>query len=185
MQAAVVLDWLLAGTLALLLPLAPLVAGGIARDASYVRRYPRTVRKALGHLNGLVRSRAFSRYLFYRRTVRTKHEILLGQCTHCGNCCLHGRCIFLDWSTQGESRCRIYNSELWKKLACGCYPETKLELDWYGCPSFTAVLPTEGLGGTPAGSKFCFPGITTRGEPHGARLSQTAMGAVPRLFQAK
>jgi Glucose-6-phosphate dehydrogenase, C-terminal domain len=66
--------------------------------------------------------------------------ILEGQCTYCGNCCLHGSCIYLDWSAIGESRCSTYNQPCWKKLACGRYPENRHDIDLYACPSFGIEL---------------------------------------------
>lgn len=140
MKAAVTLDWLLAGLMALLLPLAPLLASAIAQDASYLRGYRRTLRKAWGHLHGLVQSQAFSRYVLRGRSAAdARREPVVGQCTHCGNCCLHRRCIFLDWHEGGVSRCRIYHRRFWKMLACGRYPESRLQIALYACPSFRAA----------------------------------------------
>jgi len=62
MKAAVSLDWLLAGFMGLLLPIAPLVASILARDSAYLWDYRRTLVKSAGHLRSQVRSRAFSRY---------------------------------------------------------------------------------------------------------------------------
>jgi len=143
MKAAVALDWLLAGFMGLFVPVAPFVASAIARDLSYLRDYRRTVLKGASHLRGQVQSRAFSRYVLYGRLPKPVDEAVVGQCTHCGNCCMHRRCIFLDWSPEGDSRCRIYKSGFWKKLACGRYPESSLDISLYDCPSFTTVPVTE------------------------------------------
>jgi hypothetical protein len=140
MKAAVALDWLLAGLMGLLLPVSPIVASVIARDPSYLRDYRRTLLKAASHLRGQVKSRAFSRYVLYGRLPKPEGEAVVGECTHCGNCCLHRRCIFLDWSSKGHSCCRIYGSGFWKKLACGRYPESSVDIARYECPSFTTVL---------------------------------------------
>jgi len=156
MRIAVVLDWLLAGFMGLLLPFAPLVASVIARDPSYLRRYATTAAKATGHLHGQVKSRAFSRYLLCGRIVPPAQEKVVGQCTHCGNCCLHRRCIYLDWSLAGESRCRIYNRAFWKKLACGRYPESRRDIDLYACPSFSDV-PAPKPTAPPSARKCCAP----------------------------
>ncbi|MEO8039628.1 MAG: hypothetical protein ABI794_12730 [Betaproteobacteria bacterium] len=142
MKAAVVIDWLLAGFMGLFVPFAPLVATAISRDPSYLRDYRRTVLRGAGHLKGQVRSRAFSRYVLYGRQ-QPVGETVVGECTHCGNCCMHRQCIFLDWSSSGQSRCRIYNTAFWKRLACGRYPETGVDIGLYGCPSFTTVPSTE------------------------------------------
>ena len=149
MKAAVSLDWLLAGFMGLLLPIAPLVASILARDSAYLWDYRRSLVKSAGHLRSQVRSRAFSRYVLYGRLHKpvgetereTERETLVGECTHCGNCCMHRSCVFLDWSPEGASRCRIYNSSFWKQLACGRYPESSLDIALYDCPRFTAVPP--------------------------------------------
>jgi hypothetical protein len=136
-KRAVILDWLLAGFMGLLLPLSPFVASAIALDPSSIRRCVKTTAKAADHLHGQFKSRAFSRYLLYGAVARTHPEKVAGRCTHCGNCCLHRSCIYLDWSEIGESRCLIYNQLFWKKLACGRYPEHRHDIDLYACPSFS------------------------------------------------
>jgi hypothetical protein len=143
MKAAVALDWLLAGFMGLFVPMAPLVASVIARDPSYLRDYWRTVLKGANHLRGQVQSRAFSRYVLYGKQPKPLGEAVVGECTHCGNCCMHRRCIFLDWSAEGDSRCRIYDSGFWKWLACGRYPESSMDIALYDCPSFTTVAVSE------------------------------------------
>ncbi|RYU62482.1 hypothetical protein EWI61_03100 [Methylolobus aquaticus] len=137
-RTAAILDWLLASMMGLMLPLAPIAASVIARDGSYLRRYGATMAKAAGHLRGQVKSRAFSRYLLYDANATSTSDTVVGQCTHCGNCCLHRRCIYLDWSPAGDSRCRIYNSAFWKALACSRYPESRQDIALYACPSFSA-----------------------------------------------
>ncbi len=143
MKAAVALDWLLAGFMGLFVPVAPFVAFAIARDPAYLRDYRRTVVKGANHLRGQVQSRAFSRYVLYGKLPKPLGEAVVGECTHCGNCCMHQRCIFLDWSAEGESRCRIYNTGFWKWLACGRYPESSMDIALYDCPSFTTVAVSE------------------------------------------
>ncbi len=129
---------MVASLMGLLLPLAPFVASLIARDWRYAAAYPRTVLRAAGHLRGQVRSEAVSRYLTHGGASRPPTERIVGACTHCGRCCLDRRCIFLDWSDAGESRCRIYGTAFWKRLACGSYPENALDIALYDCPSFRA-----------------------------------------------
>lgn len=143
MKAAVALDWLLAGFMSLFVPVAPFVASIIARDTAYLRDYRRTVVKGANHLRGQVRARAFSRYVLYGHLPRPEGEAVVGECTHCGQCCLHQQCIFLDWSAEGQSRCRIYDSAFWKKLACGRYPESSVDIALYDCPSFSTVAVAE------------------------------------------
>jgi hypothetical protein len=136
-KRAVIFDWLLAGFMGLLLPFSPFVASAIALDPSYIRRCVKTTAKAAGHLHGQVKSRAFSHYLLYGSIAPPTPGKIVGECTHCGNCCLHRSCIYLDWSANGESRCRIYNQPFWKKLACGRYPENLHDINLYACPSFS------------------------------------------------
>jgi hypothetical protein len=136
MKIVVILDWLLAGFMGLLLPFSPFVASAIAKDLSYTRSYFKTIAKAARHLHGQVKSRAFSRYLLYGFDAPPNPEKVVGECTHCGNCCLHRSCIYLDWSASGESLCLIYSQPFWKKLACGRYPESRHDIDRYTCPSF-------------------------------------------------
>ncbi len=145
MKLAVILDWLLAGFMGLLLPFSPFVASAIALDTSYIRRCVKTTAKAAGHLHGQVKSRAFSRYLLHGSVAPSIPEKIVGQCTHCGNCCLHRSCIYLDWSAIGESRCSIYNQPFWKKLACGRYPENRHDIALYACPSFS-IEPAQKVG---------------------------------------
>jgi hypothetical protein len=135
------LDWSVAATMALLLPVAPFVAALIARDWRYAVGYPQTLLRAAGHLRGQVRSAAASRYRAHARGQLPPPERVVGACTHCGNCCLDRRCVFLDWSPRGESRCRIYGTAFWKRLACGRYPENGMDIALYSCPSFRAEPP--------------------------------------------
>ena len=132
------LDWSVAAAMALLLPIAPVVAALIARDWRYAARYPSSLLKAAGHLRGQWRSAAVSRYRAHARGRVPPPERIAGACTHCGNCCLDRRCMFLDWSPQGGSRCRIYATAFWKRLACGRYPENGMDIALYACPSFRA-----------------------------------------------
>lgn len=134
-----VLDWLLAAAMSLLLPVGPIVAAVIARDRSYVRQYWHTIVKGFAHLRGQVESRAFSRYVMYSHRERPTSQQIVGKCTNCGQCCLNKKCIFLDWTDAGESRCRIYGSAFWKGLACGRYPEDQFDIDLYACPTFYSI----------------------------------------------
>ncbi len=139
MKSTTVLDGLWAATLLLLLPVAPLIASLIAADAAYCRRYGNTLVRAFRHIDAQFRARAFSRWIFYRPPPAGLRDDIVGTCTHCGNCCLHQQCVFLDWSAEGHSRCRIYGRGFWRLLACGRYPESALDISLYACPSFAAV----------------------------------------------
>jgi len=123
----------------LLLPILPLVAAAIARDAAYLRRYGSGLRQALRHIHGMLRGRSIARFLLSRMGQRGRHrEQIDGACTHCGNCCLYRGCMFLAFDAQGQSRCRIYGGRVWKQLACGDYPINGEEIELFACPSFSA-----------------------------------------------
>lgn len=139
MKATTALDGLWAATLLVLLPIAPLIASLISADASYCRRYAGTLVRAARHIGAQFRVRAFSRWIFYQAPPVGQRDDIVGGCTHCGNCCLHRQCVFLDWSVEGHSRCRIYGRSFWRLLACGRYPESALDISLYACPSFAAV----------------------------------------------
>jgi len=132
------LEYGAAGIMFALVPLGPFVAGAIARDASYVRRYRTTLIRSVAHAHGMLRDRAISRYLLRpRRAVR--RERIVGACTHCGNCCLNRSCLFLEFDAGGRSRCRIYGSRFWSVLNCSRYPESRNDIELYRCMSFAAV----------------------------------------------
>ena len=149
MKPTIALDGLWAAALLLLLPVAPVIASFIAADASYCRRYGNTLGRAFRHIGAQFKSRAFSRWIFYRDPPAGQRADIVGGCTHCGNCCLHRQCVFLDWSAEGHSRCRIYGRPFWRLLACGRYPESAMDIELYACPSFAAVPRGEGVRGRP------------------------------------
>jgi hypothetical protein len=146
----------------LALPLWPLVAAAVARDLSYVRRYPATLRQVVRHIQGTLRGRSVSRFLLEKMGLRrTQREQVVGACTHCGNCCLYRGCLFLSYDARGQSRCGIYGGRVWKMLACGDYPINGEEIELYECPSFVAVpasaggrkvIPIAATGFSPAGA---------------------------------
>ncbi len=132
-----------------LLPIWPLVAAALARDLSYVVRYHTTLAQVPRHIHGAVRARSVSRYLVQKLSgARPQRGAVRGTCTHCGNCCLYGGCVYLGFDPQGRSRCRIYGSRLWKVLACGEYPVSSREIRLYDCPGFIAT-PSSNAGGRP------------------------------------
>jgi len=123
----------------LVLPVWPLVAAAIARDAAYLRRYPSALRQAARHIHGILRGRSIARFLLSRIGRRSRQrEQIAGACTHCGNCCLYRGCMFLTNDALGQSRCRIYGARVWKLLACGDYPINGEEIELFACPSFVA-----------------------------------------------
>jgi hypothetical protein len=138
------LEYGAAGIMFALVPLGPFVAGAIARDASYVRRYGATLIRSVAHARAMLRDRAISRYLLRpRRAMAVQRERIIGACTHCGNCCLNRSCLFLAFEVGGRSRCRIYGSRFWSALNCSRYPESRNDIELYRCTSF-AALPGPG-----------------------------------------
>jgi hypothetical protein len=129
----------------LMLPVWPLVGLVITRDSAWLRRYPRTLGAVMRHLRALWRAHAIERVLLPRFGVSKLEQsgTITGECTHCGNCCLHRGCIFLSFDAQGRSSCQIYGSRLWEALACGDYPMDRMDIALYRCPSFT-VVPSPG-----------------------------------------
>jgi hypothetical protein len=125
----------------LMLPLLPFAASAIAGDWSYLRRYPRTLGRIASHIAATWRSDAVSRAWLLRFDPAAKADAgrVVGQCTHCGNCCLHKRCVFLDFDGSDRSFCRIYGGKVWRQLPCGAYPVSQLDIDLYACPSFHTV----------------------------------------------
>jgi hypothetical protein len=121
------------------LPVWPLVAAIVARDASYAVRYAATLPQVVRHIRGAVRGRSVSRYIVQKLAPhRIEPQQVSGTCTHCGNCCLYGGCVYLTYDRQGRSACRIYGGRVWKMLSCGEYPANARDIDLYACPSFTA-----------------------------------------------
>jgi hypothetical protein len=124
------------------LPIWPLVAGAVARDFSYVRRYPAMLLQVNRHIRGILRGRSVSRFVTQKLFPEpARPEQISGACSHCGNCCLYRGCLFLAYDAEGRSSCRIYGSRLWNLLACGDYPASGRDISLYACPSFLATPP--------------------------------------------
>jgi hypothetical protein len=120
-----------------LLPIWPFVAAAVARDSSYVRAYARTLERMTKHIRATLRAHAIARFVDAKLS-SAHREAIVGACTHCGNCCLHRSCVFLDFAASGQSRCRIYGGRIWKMLACGEYPTSRVDIALYDCPSYAA-----------------------------------------------
>jgi hypothetical protein len=121
-----------------LLPLLPFAACAVGRDWSYLRRYPQTVGRIASHIAATWSSDAVSRawVLRFDPSAKAAASRVVGSCTHCGNCCLHKRCVFLGFDAGGRSFCRIYAGKVWRHLPCGAYPVSQTDIDLYACPSF-------------------------------------------------
>jgi hypothetical protein len=131
----------------LLLPVWPVIAAAILREGVYLRRYRATLARMTRHIFAVWHTRPVSRMVARRLMppMRKAPERIVGNCTHCGRCCLDRACVFLDFDDQGRSRCRIYGKRLWKLLFanCGRYPADGEEIVLYDCPGFTAVRRLE------------------------------------------
>ena len=127
----------------LLLPLWPILAAAVLRDSHYVRRYRSTVARMIEHIRAVWNTRAISR-MVSRGLMPAAHafpERVVGNCTHCGKCCLDLACVFLAFDENGRSRCTIYGTGLWKIMFANCsrYPVDGQEIVLYGCPGFDAA----------------------------------------------
>jgi hypothetical protein len=131
------LDSVVYGFLIVTLPLSPLVAAYIAGDKRYVLDYRRTLKQCLLHTGAIRRAKVISRNLL-RRKSEISDVVITGSCTHCGRCCTHNTCVFLEATDEGQSRCSIYQSKFFNWLSCGEYPLTADDIAVYDCPSYTA-----------------------------------------------
>lgn len=122
------------------LPLGPIAAAILARDARYLRSYRESLRRCFEHVRAQARARIGSRALEPRAGGQQRqHDRIEGACTHCGQCCLFKQCIFLEIDAAGRSSCRIYGTPFWKLLRCGSYPERPVDIVFYECPGFRTV----------------------------------------------
>lgn len=136
---AILADTLMRATMWALLPMGPVAAALIARDADYLRHYPRSLRASAAHLRAMRRARPIARAIERRLDSDAVREEISGSCSHCGRCCLDKACVFLRYGEDGGSRCQIYGSWFWQQLACGGYPVSHREIALYACPSFTTT----------------------------------------------
>jgi len=127
----------------LLLPVWPILAAIVLRNGDYVRRYRITVERLIGHIRAVWGTRAISRMVSrgLMPAARAVPERVVGNCTHCGRCCLDLACVFLEFDEDKRSRCAIYGTWLWKIMFanCGRYPVDGQEIVLYGCPGFNSV----------------------------------------------
>ena len=119
----------------LMLPVLPFFAALIARDASHVVQYFKSLSRIFAHIRALRRSHAVARFVISGRRGHSGPKPV-GTCTHCGNCCLDRRCVFLQFDAGGQSSCQIYGGAVWKALACAEYPKSQIDIELYQCPSF-------------------------------------------------
>jgi hypothetical protein len=127
--------------LAVTLPLSPFVCAVLAGDARYLWRYFETLRRCAGMIRQMVRADVIARRILIELSpkVTLPDQHVVGECTHCGKCCIHKSCVYLEFDAENKSRCAIYNNWFWKKTSCGEYPVNANEIEVYDCPSFRAV----------------------------------------------
>lgn len=129
------------------LPAAPVVMALIAGRARLLLDYSDSMVRAAEHVGELARYNVISRLI--RQHIAARHEAaarIEGSCTHCGRCCINGKCVFVSFDAEGRSNCAIHGRWFFRLLACGRYPINAWDIDTYACPSFRAV-PAEGREG--------------------------------------
>ncbi len=126
-------------TMAVLLPISPLVSALLAGDAGYVRRFGDTLRRCARMLLAMRGKRVIARHLERALGRASETQKIEGQCVHCGACCIDRACVFLRFDAAGSSSCAIHGSTFFRSLSCASYPVTGDEIALYGCPSFRVV----------------------------------------------
>lgn len=155
-----IIDVAVRSTMWLFLPLAPWVCALIAWDKRYALRYTSSLIQCAHMLREMMRAQVITRALVRRSSQRLwrrvsqrslrrmsvfaasenkREERIVGECTHCGQCCINKSCVYLQLGKGDESRCGIYNNWFWKRLTCGEYPISSEQIDIYSCPSFHAI----------------------------------------------
>lgn len=134
------LDTLVFGLMMLLLPLSPLTCTILSGRMQYLQQFRSTLLKSAQYAFALKRSRVVSRNLERKlSSASSSSERIEGNCTHCGQCCVDRRCVFLEWNDQGASRCSVYGNWFWRLTSCGDYPLDGESIAVYYCPSFKVV----------------------------------------------
>jgi len=57
-------------------------------------------------------------------------------CNQCTKCCQVIKCGLLDTT---NNHCKSYNSFFWRYFACGRYPVSKQQIEYYGCPKWEMI----------------------------------------------
>jgi hypothetical protein len=124
------------------LPLAPIACWLLSGQWHFMRHYAASVRQCARMLHAMREADVIARNLLRSRWwlgSLGEPQKVEGQCTHCGNCCVHHTCVFLHMDEAGHSSCGIYGNWFFKRLACGQYPVDALDIAVYACPSFKAL----------------------------------------------
>ena len=124
------------------LPMAPLFMAIMTGDTAPLRDWAGAMRKGSAHISEL-RAIGVVRRLFEQKFggVADPDRRIEGSCSHCGRCCINGKCVFVSFATDGHSHCAIHGRWFFRLLACGAYPISARDIATYHCPSFVAVAP--------------------------------------------
>ena len=127
----------------LLLPFSPLGCAFLSCNGRYLRDYVGTVQRCAVMLAAMRKTGVLRRNLLRvirRRTVKYRPtELIRGDCTHCGRCCIDGACVFVEFVSSARSKCSIYGNWFWRRTNCGQYPMTSADIAVYKCPSFEVI----------------------------------------------
>lgn len=126
------------------LPLSPLLLSLLTGKGRFARNYYRTITRLLITLDAMRERHSVERYvqslLFVSRAPQAKKKIG-GFCSHCGNCCLDRRCLFLEKGKENEYFCGIFGTTLRRLTSCGAYPIDRQDIDLYACPTYYVIGP--------------------------------------------
>jgi hypothetical protein len=121
-------------------PLAPLAAFAASGQIRFILHPVGSIRQSWRHTKAMWRGKVISR-AFLATAGKQPADEIEGSCTHCGNCCLFGQCIFLRMDCQGRSSCSVHGRWLWRNLRCSDYPIRSADIELYACPSFRVTTP--------------------------------------------
>ena len=135
------IEWVSVSVLYIGLPLSPVAVMLISGSREHLSQYRRTLRCCADMVPALWQSHVIARNIERVLSPKAQHpdRAIQGSCTHCGRCCIDRKCVFLDWTPDGQSRCGIYRNWFWKLTSCGTYPVDGQSIDVYECPSFRTI----------------------------------------------
>ena len=137
------MSFALYASIALTMPLWPLMLTVMTGQLKHTKRYFTTIRKGFTHYDALLKNRAVQRYFSEGAKVpkAAVAENMGGFCNRCGQCCLERRCMFLEKQNDSEYLCGIYGTWLRENTYCGTYPINQVDLDLYNCPTYFVIKP--------------------------------------------
>jgi hypothetical protein len=134
------IELIILGTLFALLPLSPIGCFILSGDYRFLVRWAATVKQAARMLVAMMSARVIQRNVLPVLGLgEAEPEQVIGECTHCGRCCIDKKCVFVKFDGNGHSRCGIYGNWFWRRTNCGRYPISSREIAIYQCPSFVAI----------------------------------------------